>query len=181
MITPVNNKLVVEVNYSQKEKVSLSDNEFLLAKNYSTNRRESNPVLCKVINGNGHIKEGTFLLVHHNLFVENSPHYLGENKYSLAYNSSIFARLDSEGNAHSLCNNIIVDYVYPDSKIPLPAHLNKPDKYKYKVLSNGFGFKKGQIIFAYDFADYEIIYVWEGQEKRVVKVAKSDIFGKILN
>lgn len=180
-MTPANDKIIVSVDFHQKEKVSLGDSEFLLAKNYSTNRRESMPVVCKVVNGNNKIKEDTFLLVHHNRFTENSPHYLGDNLYSLAFNSSIFAKLDDEGNAHSLCDNIIVDYFYPDYSIPVPAHLKVPHKFKYKVISNGFGYKKGQIIFAYEFANYEIIYVFNGIEHRVVKISKSDIVGKIVN
>ncbi len=177
---PANNKILVSVDFSQKEKIYIDGEEFLLGKGYSTNRRESNCVLCKAENGNNHIKNGTFLLVHHNRFVEYSPHHLGDNLYSLAYNSSIFAKLDSEGNAHGLCDNIIVDYIYPEYSVPVPAHLKVPHKFKYKVLSNGFGYKKGQIIFAYEKADYEIIYVWKGQEKRVIKIVKTDIVGKIV-
>lgn len=175
-----NLKIIVSVDFSQKEKISINGNDFLLGKQYSHNRRESNPVVCQVVDGNGHLKDGTFLLVHHNRFGDNSPHYLGDNLYSLAYNSSVFAKLDSDGNAHSVCDNIIVEYVYEPSSIPLPAHLLKPNTFKYKVVSNGFGFKKGQFVFCYEKADYEIVYVFNGQEKRVVKVAKNDIVGKIL-
>lgn len=170
----------MSVDFSQKEKISIEGNDFLLAKQYSNNRRESNPVVCKVVDGNGHLKDGTFLLVHHNRFTENSPHYLGDNLYSLAYNSAVFAKLDSNGDAHSICDNIIVEHVYENSSIPLPAHLIKPNPFKYKVVSNGFGFKKGQMIFCYEKSDYEIVYVFNGQEKRVVKVAKADIVGKIV-
>ena len=176
-----NNKIIVSVNFEQKNKVSMGSSEMLLAKHYSHNRRESMPVICQVVDGNDKCPRGTFLLVHHNRFSENSPHSLGENLYSLAYNESIFARLDEDGNAHGLCGNIIVDYVYPESAILLPAHLKKPHKFKYKVLSGGFGYKKGQTIFAYDFADYEIVYVFNGEEKRVVKLKSSDIVGKMIN
>jgi hypothetical protein len=180
MIKPANDKIVVSVDSHQKEKISINGNDFLLGKEYSNNRRESMPVVCMVIDGNGHIKEGTFLLVHHNRFGENSPHSLGENLYSLAYNSSIFAKLDNDGNAHSLCGNIIVEYIYEESAVPLPAHLKMANQYKYKVASNGFGFKKGQIVFCYEKSDYEIVYVFNGQEKRVVKVKKEDIVGKLV-
>jgi hypothetical protein len=179
VIKPSNNKIIVSVDFRQKEKISVAGNDFLLGKQYSHNRRESMPVLCQVVDGNGHIKEGTFLLVHHNRFGEHSAHALGNNQYSLAYNESIFARVDSEGNAHGLCGNVIVDYIYPEYSIPVPAHLRQPDKFKYKVLSKGFGYNKGQIIFAYEFSNYEIVYVFNGAEKRVVKIKSGDIVGKI--
>lgn len=174
-----NSKIIVSVDFSQKEKISVAGNDFLLGKQYSHNGREKNPVVCKVIDGNGHIKNGTFLLVHHNRFGEYSAHYLGDNLYSLAYNSSIFAKIDSEGNAIGLCGNILVDYLYEEYAIPVPAHLKKPNKFKYKVINKGFGYKKGQIVFAYEFADYEIVYVFNGKERRVVKLAQNDIVGKI--
>lgn len=151
----------------------------LLAKQYSNNRRESEPVVCKVINGNGHLADGAFILVHHNRFSENSPHHLENNLYSLAFNESIFAKLDKNGEAKSVCGNIIVDYVYDDKDSMLPAHLRLPNKFKYVVKNSGYGYKKGQFIFAYEKADYEIVYVFNGEEKRVIKIKQSDIVGKM--
>lgn len=178
---PSNSKIIVSVDFSQKESVNIGGSEMLLAKQYSNNRRESMPVICRVMEGNEYISSGTYLLVHHNRFAENSPHHLENNLYSLAYNESIFAKLDEQGNAKSMCGNIIVDHVYDESTIGLPAHLRQPNKFKYRVLSNGFGYKKGQIIFAYEFANYEVIYVFNGEEKRVVKIAQKDVVGKIIN
>ena len=170
MIKAANDKIIVSVEFSQKEKISINNTEVLLAKQYSHNRRESHPVMCKVVNGNGHFKEGELLLVHHNRFSEHSPHHLGDNLYSLAYNESIFAKLDKYGDAKSVCGNVIVKYIYPESEIPLPAHLMIPHPHKYMVASNGFGYKKGQIVFAYDKSDYEIVHVFDGAERREVKV-----------
>jgi hypothetical protein len=170
-----NKKVVVSVDFSQKK----SSGEILLAKNYSHNRRESNPVLCIVENGNMYLPKGTLLLVHHNRFVENSPHHLGGNLYSLAYNSSIFAKIDSKGKVHGLCGNVLVEYIYDNNELT-PEHLKKPNEHKYKVISNGFGYKKGEIVFAFPFADYEIVYVFNGNEQRVVKIVQNDIIGKII-
>ena len=174
-----NNKIRVSVDSTQKESVMVGNSNILLAKDFSNNRRESNPVVCLTIEGNKDVPRGTSLLVHHNRFVQGSPHYLGGNEYSLAYNTSIFAKINSDGSATSLCDNILVEYVYNKVNELIPDHLRKPDRYMYKVLKTGFGFKKGQLIFAYEFANYEIVYVWKGVEYRVIKIAKSDIVGKI--
>lgn len=178
---PANFKILVEVEYDQKSKVSVNGGQLLLAKEFSNNRRESNPTLCKVINGNGKIADDTLLLVHHGRFTENSPHHLGGNQYSLAWNSSVFARLDEEGNAIGLNENIMVEHIYDNDSPLIPEHLKVPNKHKYRVLQNGFGFKKGQIVYAFEFANYEIIYVFNGTEKRVIKVIKNDIVGKLVN
>ena len=175
-----NDKIIVEVDYSQKSNVNIAGSSFLLAKSFSNNRRESNPVICKVVGGNKSVPIGAFLVVHHNRFVENSPHHLGGNEYSLAYNSSIFARINEDGSPTALCDNILVEHVYDKENEILPSWLIKPNKFKYKVLQTGFGFKKGQQIFAYEFANYEIIYVWENIEYRIIKIVKSDIVGKLL-
>lgn len=179
-MNPVNSKIIVSVDYSQKEKISIGGNDVLLAKQFSDNRRESNPVVCSVVNGGGIVKNGTNLLVHHNRFVEDSPHHLGDNIYSLPYSPAIFAKIDDNGNPHSMCDNIIVEHIYPAYSPLIPPHLKKPDKCKYRVLSNGFGYKKNQIIFCFFHSNYEIIYVWKGVEKRILKVSKMDIVGKYV-
>lgn len=175
-----NNKIIVSVDYSQKGKVSIGDSSILLAKEFSTNRRESEPVLCEVEQGNMVVPKGTILLVHHNRFSPNSPHYLGGNKYSLAYNDSIFASVSASGKATGLCDNIIVTQFIDNDFELIPDQLKKPNKFKYRVVNNGFGFKKGDIVFAYEFANYEIVYVFEGVEHRVIKIKKADIVGRIV-
>lgn len=175
-----NGKILVSVDFSQKKSADVGGTTLLLAKEFTANRREQNPVLCKVETGNENVPCGTYLLVHHNRFVEDSPHHLGGNLYSLAYNQSIFASVDEDGNANQMCGNIIVEHTFDEGNENLPAHLITPNKHKYKVLQQGYGYKKGQHIFCFPFSDYEIIYVWKGTEHRVVKVWKDDIVGKII-
>lgn len=158
----------------------MAGGNLLLAKDYSNNRRESEPVLCKVVEGNMVIPNGILLLVHHNRFSPNSPHYLGDNQYSLAYNDSIFASVGRNGEAIGLCDNIIVTQIFDNDSPLIPQHLKKPNKFKYKVVNNGFGFTKGDIVFAYEFSNYEIVYIFEGVEYRVIKIKKSDIVGSII-
>lgn len=177
---PSNKKIIVAVAYEQKGSVEVAGTKLLLAKQFSGNRRESMPVMAQVIDGNGHLPNGTFILVHHNRFIENSPHHLEDNLYSLAYNQSIFAKLDSEGNALGLCDNILVSHVYDNDSLYIPEHLKKPNKHKFRVINEGFGYEKDQIVFCYVYSDYEIIYVWKGTEKRVIKVIKNDIIGKYI-
>lgn len=177
---PANNKLIVSVQYDQKESVDIGGDKIHLAKSFSSNRRESMPVLCRVIEGNDSIPSGTYLLVHHNRFVSTSPHHLGDNLYSLAYNTAIFAKLDEKGNPIGLCDNIFVSHIMDEHDL-IPPHLQTKNKFKYKVLNDGFGYLENDIIFAYEKANYEIIYVWEGIEKRVTKVISSDIVGKLVN
>ena len=178
---PANDKIIVSVDYSQKESTEIFGSTILLAKEFSENRRESMPVMCTTMFPHQTIPCGTHLLVHHNRFDIHSPHHLGGNQYSLAINDAIFASVDEDGNAHQMGGNIIVEYFFDNKSELLPDHLKKPNKYKYKVVNNGYGFKKGQYIFCYEFSNYEIIYNFKGIERRIIKVKQSDIVGKITN
>lgn len=174
-----NDKIVVKVDASQKSSIELGGVQFLLAKQYSNNRREMNPVVCEVITGNSRIKAATFLLVHHNRFAEHSPYELENGLYAIPYDRSLFAKIDEQGEPHSLCGNIIAKRVEKASAFEVAASYKKNYNDRVIVLNNGYGYKKGDEIFTFQFADYEIVYVWKGEEKRVVKVYQSDICGKI--
>lgn len=175
-----NDKIIVEVDFSQKREAVIGGTNMLLAKQFSNNRRESNPVVCKVVSSKSNVLRGTLLLAHHGRFTENSPHHLGDNQYSLALNRSVFGRINEDGIVRQMCGNIIVERVYDYGNELMPEHLRKQNKHKFKVLQNGYGYKKGQYIFCYEFSDYEIVYVFRGKETRVIKVYKDDIVGKLV-
>ncbi len=183
-----NNKILVSVEYNQKTSINVAGSNFLLAKQFSTNRRESQPVLCTVVEGNDMLQDGTLLLVHHNRFTEGNPHHLGENRYSIAYNDAIFAEIGEGGKVYGMCDNIIVEHIYDEENLLIPDNLRKPNKFKYRVVNAGRkwrsgtnDYRKGDIIFCYEFSDYEIVYVFEGIEHRVIKIKKDDIIGKMRN
>lgn len=174
-----NDKIVVRVDSGQKNNVQMGGVEFLLAKQYNNNRREQNPVVCEVVQGNRRIKPGTFLLVHHNRFSEYSPYELENGLYAIPYDRSLFARIDENGNPHSLCKNIIAKRVEKTGVVQTAASYRKNYNDRVVVLNDGYGYKSGDEIFTFPFSDYEIVYVWKGEERRVVKVYVEDICGKI--
>jgi hypothetical protein len=176
-----NDKIIVRVEHGQKRYAEVGGVKMELAKQYNPNRRESAPVVCHVERGNKRIKDGSFVLVHHNRFSENSPHHLGDNRYSIADNQSIYARLNEDGTAVQMNGNIIVERLVEDENPLIPEHLRKVSKNKFRVLQNGYGYKKGQYVFSYDFSDYEIVYVFAGKEHRVVKIYKDEILGKLVD
>lgn len=176
----VNEKIIVKVEANQKHSIDFGGSSFLLAKQYTNNRREMNPVVCEVIQGNNRVKAGTFLLVHHNRFAEYSPYELGNGLYAIPYDRSLFARIDDKGEAHSLCKNIIAQRVEKKTSLELAASYRKNYNDRVVVLNDGYGYKKGDEIFTFPFSDYEIVYVWKGVEKRVIKVFSEDICGKLV-
>lgn len=175
-----NGKIIVQVRYDQKRYANVGGVKMELAKQYNPNKREANSVVCYVERGNGRIKEGTWLLVHHNRFTENSPHHLGDNRYSISDNQSIYARLNEDGTAIQMCGNIIVERVIENDSPLIPEHLRKVHKNKFKVLQKGYGYNPSQFVFCHTFSDYEIVYVFAGKEHRVVKIFKDEVLGKLV-
>jgi hypothetical protein len=173
----VNNFIVVSVDQDQKAKALLGNHEILLAKKYNTNRREQNPVLCKVVQGNKKVREGTWLLVHHNRFAEHSPHEIGGGLYSIPYNQSVFAKVDKNGEAHSVNGNIICEREKVSHGNILTTEKIHNDR--FTILNDGCGYRKGQMVFTYQFSEYEIIYIWQGIEHRVIKIFHEDIVGVV--
>jgi len=172
-----NNKIIVSVDADQKTSINLGEVKLMLAKQYNDNRREQNPVVCEVVTGNNKVKKGTFLLVHHNRFAEFSPYELQEGLYAIPYDRQVFARLDENGEAHSLNGNIIATRVEKTAAIERAASYKKNYYDRVIVANSGYGYKKGDEIFTFLWSDYEVIYIWKGVEHRVVKVYKEDIVG----
>ena len=170
-----NNRIYVEVDMNQKD----FHNGFKTAKEYQGNFRERQPVMCKVIQGNSLVKKGLILLVHHNLFYEDNPYRIGGDTFAINTNENIFARLDMVGNAHSMFGNIIAERV----PIDYDTSFEVPDRYKgdyvdrVRVISDGCGFVVGQILLILDKADYEIVYNWQGEERKVIRIKKNEIVG----
>jgi hypothetical protein len=172
-----NNRIYVEVNMEQKE----FHNGFRTAKDFQGNYRERQPVMCKVIQGNHLVKKGLILLVHHNLFYEDSPYRLAGNMFAINTNENIFARVDLTGGAHSMFGNIIAERV----PIDYDTSFEVPDRYKedyvdrVRVISDGCGFVVGQMLLILHKADYQIVYNWEGVERKVIRIKKNEIVGYV--
>jgi hypothetical protein len=172
-----NNRIIVEVDMNQK----LFDSGFQTAKDFQGNYRERQPVMCKVIQGNMLVKKGLLLLVHHNFLHNDSTFKISDRIFALNTNEQIFARLDVIGNAHSMFLNIIAERVLidhdTDLEVPDDAKKFYPDR--VRVISDGCGFIVGQILIVLQYADYEIVYNWEGVERRVIRVKKNEIVGYV--
>lgn len=176
---PVYGKILVKVNHAQKETALIHGVPFSMPLKYMSNHREKNPVVCEVVEGNKELQAGTFLLVHHNRFVEFSPHHAGEDYYSLPYNENIFCIIDLEGEPKPIGGNIICERVRKEkyAGLDIPPSLVKPYFDRVIVKTDGYGFKQGDEVFNIPYADYEIIYNWNGVEKRAIKIYYKDIVG----
>lgn len=175
MIYTVYERILVRVNTEQKEYANIGGVECFLAQKYNPNNREKSPVLAYVIVGNDEIKEGFFIITHHNYFVEYSPFHVDADIYSIPYSENIFVVIDSEGNAAPVCGNITAERIEENEAIGMadPKRLHYHDR--VRVLSGACGFKKDDEILTLPFSDYEILYNWNGIEKRIIRVYSKNI------
>lgn len=176
----VNNKLLVRVNMEQKSLMSISGIELRTALQYGTNYRERSPVVAEVMETKSEFAMGDLILCHHNHFYGNSPYWLKDDLFSIPLNHTIFAIIDKDGEPKAVQGNIIAEQIEVPSFLPLPPEQMEVYKDRVKVLSNGCGYKKGQLVFTKLHAPYIIIYIFNTVQRKVVKVNSEMIIGKVM-
>lgn len=176
MVKPTKDGIILRVDPDQKERAMLGNVEIMIGVKYKTNHRDKHPVIGVVEVGNQVIPSGMILVVHHNfLYGETSVYSMGDGLFSIPINHNIFMRIDENGDPHSMFGNIICKRLEEYSQFEKPGEHIKLHHDRGLVLNNGFGYKKGQIVFAVPYSTYEIIYNFGKIEHRVVKIYKDDI------
>jgi hypothetical protein len=178
----VHDRVIVRVNGLQKDEMLLGDMLVKMTPLFEINYREKSPVVAEVVEGNEHFRQGAVIVCHHNHFGDNSPYYLYADLYSIPFNKTIFGKFDVDGNIFPVCGNMICEYVYPESEFILPEQERKPLISQYKVVDPGWTiYKAEQIIFTRPHAGYQIVYHWNKQERRTVKIDSDQVCGVLLS
>jgi hypothetical protein len=178
-MNPVNDKIVVRSNLAQKDFVVIDGIEFKMANLFEVNYREKSPVLAEVVHGNEYLVSGDIVVCHHNTFYEPSPYFLYDDLFSIPANGNIlFFSIDKNGELKSLYGNIVCQRIVIDSYLPLPPEQQKTFTTKSLVKEGGSTrYKQGQTIFHRPHAAYDVVYIYNGIEKRVTKVAEFQVCG----
>jgi hypothetical protein len=177
-LKPANDKVIVRVNMAQKDTILVGGIKVSTAMKFETNYREKSPVVAEIVQGNKYVKPGQIGLFHHNHFYPPSKYGLYDDLYSVPFNRTMFGTLDGEGNLNPMCENIICERVWIESTIPLPISERKTYIDRAICLDPGWTkYKKGQLLFHRLNAGYDIVYNWNGIEKRVTKIHAEFIVG----
>lgn len=178
---PVNNKIIVSVNLSQKDTMVVNGITLSTALKFETNYREKSPTIAQVVEGNNSLKEGEILLTHHNLFQMPSPYHLYDNLFAIPYSKVLFAKINNDGGIIPICGNLICNRILIKSHLPIPAGYQKTYDKMYEVSLSSLGkYSEGDIIFTRPSAGYDIVYIWNGIEKRITKVDSDQICGVLV-
>ncbi len=172
-----NAKILVSCDLEQKDYLLIGGNSLKIGRNSDPNHREKSPVIAVAKESKGEIKKGDVIVCHHNHFYEPSPYWLRDDLFSIPNNKTIFAIIDSEGNPKPVNTNIIAERFYVETLIPIPDEHKKFYIDRVISLTDRYGFRKGQLIFVKPYSPYEIVYVINGIERRVVKVSGDMVIG----
>lgn len=175
---PINNKIIVSCDVTQKNKIEINGLLLKTAHEFEKNYREKSPTIATVIEGNDIVKAGDILLCHHNLFYPPSPYYLTDNLYSVPFSKILFAKIDKLGDIFPICGNLICNRVPIKYPFPVPIEQQKTEDKIYEVLDSGqLPYNKGDFIFTRPSAGYDIVYTFNNIEKRITKVDSEQICG----
>lgn len=175
---PVNDKIIVRCNLSQKGFMKIGNVVLKMATLYEINYRERSPVIAEVIDGNDQIRTGDIIIAHHNTFYSPSPFHLYDDLFSIPVNKIIFGKVDTDGLFIPLCGNMVVSKVDIQSTLSLPASERKQYIDRYIIKDPGRTiYKENQLVFTTIHAGYEIVYIWQNIEFRLIKINQESICG----
>jgi hypothetical protein len=177
-IKPIKGNILVSVNLSQKDEVDIGGNILKTGKNYNENFRERNPVVAFVEKGNKEIPTGSNIICNYSYFDLESPLFMYDNLYSIPVNEEIYAKVDSEGNLIPVCGNVLIERLMKENKFEIPYELKKEHINKGIALT---GELKDKLIFFLPFSNYTIVYNWNGEERRAIKIFEKEITGYLKN
>lgn len=177
-MNPVNGKIIVRVNRCQKNTLTIGGNTLHTATDFDTNYREKSPTVAVVVEGNNYVSPGDFLLCHHNLFYLPSPYHIEDDLFSIPFSKVLFAKIDMLGGISPICGNMLCE------RVDIETTLSMPEKKQYLdrvVVLDGGGtmYKKGQLVFTRPYSFYQIIWNWNGEEKRTHKCDSDMVVGLV--
>ncbi len=146
-------------------------------KKYSDNFREKTPVVAEVLQDSESFKKGQYIIANYTHFDAESPYLLEEGVYAIPIDELILAIIDTDGELTPVNGNILCQRVKKESYLELPEELIKEHDDRGIVSRGTSGYKEGDFIFWLPMADYEIVYTWNGIEKRAIKVYKDEVVG----
>lgn len=182
---PLPGKIIVRANTNQKEEIVYGSLRLVVPfrRQYQENSRIGNPVLCEVVaSKEKDIKEGDILVLGHNSITNTAWRISMEDgvaTLSIPVDRWILGKLDGQGNLTPLFGNTICERITeaPISKIIINP-FEKTEHNKVTVVSvapDVSDMKPGDTAIIYTYADYEIFYMVDNEERSSVVVYESDV------
>ena len=174
----VNGRILVKVDMQQKDKMLVAGFLLNTAIKFETNYREKSPVLAEVVEGNKYLKSGDIIITHHNHFYSPSPYQLEDNLFSIPFNKTIFAKVNKNGNLSAICGNLLGERIPIKTKFEQASEFKKTYIDRLLIKDKGWtSYKNGSTIICKPNSPYDIVFNWNGIEKRVTKISDDMVVG----
>jgi len=174
----VNGKVLVRVDMTQKSHMKMGEVVVQMANIYETNYREKSPVVGVFAETNNFFKEGEIAAFHHNHFYEPSPYYLYDDLFSVPLNHTILGVLGDGGSFRPVFGNMVCEQIEVESEFLIPPEHKTFHVNQYRIIDAGWTkYKKGAIVLTRPYSGYEIVYMFNGVQHRVVKVHEDMVCG----
>ncbi len=176
-----NQRIMVRVDMEQKETMRVGNVTMKTAIRFEKNYREKSPVLAEVVQGKGILKKGDVVVCHHNHFHSPSPYQLEDNVFSIPFNQTIFALVTKSGGLKAICGNVLGQRIEKKYSLEVPIEFREKYIDRLEITDKGWSsFKNGTTVFCKPYAPYDIVYNFEGVEKRITKLDTRQITGILV-
>ena len=189
---PKKKHIIVKAFLTQKEShiVNCADGtsiELYLGRKYGENSREINPVVCEVTHKADDVEQvdiGDLLIVHHNTLTNEASVIKSDyNEQSVIMpilaDNMLYAKINREtGELTPLYGNFIAERIDVVKKSVIIYDEGKKEEVKFKILaapSDCNDVAIGDNVICYKLSDYEMVYNFNGSEKRAIRIWKEDI------
>lgn len=193
-MTPTENNIIIQSHLDQKQAFSFTREDGSVMKlSFALNRdklsydgRETNPIVAEVIVSNSkfpYISKGDFIVLHHNT-IFNKAMEIETNEQerwrlqAIPVDRWIMGKI-IDGEIVPFPDNVVCQRLIEkmDTMFAVPDVARKAmgDRCQVVLAPEGSPFKTGDEIVIKKWADYEVVYIWDGEEKRRVVIWKEDI------
>jgi hypothetical protein len=163
-----------------------------IGRRYNENGREMSPVVCEVLEvGEGvtNISKGDVLITHHNLLTNEALTIERnlEEQYtilSVVNDNTLYAKILPDGKLVPVNGNCIANRIKKNvnTSLEVPFELTEEMLFDIVSVSDDIDFiKKGDRVLCHKYSDYEMVYHFNNEEKRAIRIWKDDILGIVNN
>jgi len=189
---PKKKHIIVKAFLTQKEShiVNCADGtsiELYLGRKYGENSREINPVVCEVTHKADDVEQvdiGDLLIVHHNTLTNEAN--VIKKDYSeqsvimpILADNMLYAKINRiTGELTPLYGNFIAERIDVVRKSIIISDEGKKEEVKFKILATPLDCDDVAVddtVICYKLSDYEMVYNFNGSEKRAIRIWKEDI------
>jgi len=187
-------QLIVKSFNEQKEthEIKMPEGESIrlyIGRRYGENGREINPNVCEIISvgdGISTVEVGDYIIVHHNI-LNNEGQIIESNVaeqwtiLAIHFDSTVYAKIDKQtGEPIPLNGNCIGKRIKKEIKSTMHIPFESTLETTFDIISTPEDFndiKAGDRVLCYKHSDYEMVYHFNNQEKKAIRIWREDILG----